>query len=83
MPILDVPYPLLKLLRQFARVVAHRMLYTSVFIYLYHTAEGPHKAFLKEKFFQFAVVCFQSHWVPYPVAFQQLLLCSILRSNDF
>ena len=49
-----------KLSHQFAHVVAHRMPYTYLFIR--HRCRATRSVF--EKFFQFAVVCLQSYWVP-------------------
>ena len=52
-----------KLLRQFAHAVAHRMLYTSILSICMTLLHG-HMNSLKKGFFQFAIVCLQSYWVP-------------------
>ena len=70
-----------KVLRQLARVVVHRILFTSD---LYDIAAGPHacEAFLKKKF---PVHCsllaklLGTRFFEYPVAFQPLPFCSIQR----
>ena len=54
-----------KLLCQFAHAVAHRMLYTSI-LSIRMTLLHGHTNSLKKVvvFFQFAIVCLQSYWVP-------------------
>ena len=66
---------------QFARTVAWRMPCTSVLSIYTTLLTGPHKEFFWKKVFLFAIV-FEVTGYPifeYPVTFQLLLLCFILR----
>ena len=67
---------LYKLLRQFAR----RMPF---YLFVQHRYRATLRGFGKF-FFQFAIVCFQSYWVPVlqvSIAFQPLPLCSVPRKE--